>query len=459
MKKLEKRAIICLMLAAMLLAGLGYYIVKLAVDGSTWASYPANQSIYSNGYISTGAIYDSKGRLLLRNGSTGKLKYGVGSTSRAATLHAVGDRTGNIATGAETVFASKLVGYNFLSGTYSTNNNGRKLYLTIDKKVCRTAYQALAGRKGCVGVFNYKTGDIICMTSSPSYDPKTESGSSYSDSDGVYMNRLLSSTFVPGSVFKLVTAAAGIETVDNVSSYAVDCTGTWQVGTYSGDKVTDLSAHGTVTMREALAESCNIYFGHLAMKIGGDTLKDYTRKAGLMSSYNINGIRTKRGTFTFPNSGVNLAWSGIGQYNDLVNPCSLMVYAGAIANGGKAANPRIIQAVKFSNGWSTGFHIKTQTSELIKQSTAKKLRIYMRNNVKSHYGQDNFPGLKIYAKTGTAEVGNGKEPNSWFVGFIKNDGYPYAFVVLVENGGYGITTAGSIANETMQEVLKTDPVE
>lgn len=134
MKKLEKRAIICLMLAAMLLAGLGYYIVKLAVDGSTWASYPANQSIYSNGYISTGAIYDSKGRLLLRNGSTGKLKYGVGSTSRAATLHAVGDRTGNIATGAETVFASKLVGYNFLSGTYSTNNNGRKLYLTIDKK-------------------------------------------------------------------------------------------------------------------------------------------------------------------------------------------------------------------------------------------------------------------------------------------------------------------------------------
>ncbi len=459
MKKLEKRAILCLVLAGVLLAGLVYYTAKLAVDGSTWASYPANSSIYSNGYISTGSIYDVNGDLLLRNGSKGNLKYGGGSVTRTATLHAVGDRTGNISTGAESVFASKLVGYNFLSGTYSTNNKGRNLYLTIDDSVCRAAYKALDGRKGCVGVYNYKTGEILCMTSSPSYDPKTSNGSSYSDADGVYLNRLLSASFVPGSVFKLVTATAGIEKKDNIGSYYVDCTGTWQVGSYSGDKITDLSAHGTVSLKEALAESCNIYFGHLAMKLGGDTMKEYTQKAGLMNSYNINGIRTKKGTFTFPGSGVNLAWSGIGQYNDLVNPCSLMVYAGAIANGGKAANPRIISTVKFSNGWSTGFNIKTQTDELIKASTAKTLRSYMRNDVTSHYGQSNFPGLKLYAKTGTAEVGTGKEPNSWFVGFIKNKGYPYAFVVMIENGGTAITSAGSVANKTLQQVLKTDPVD
>ena len=82
----------------------------------------------------------------------------------------------------------------------------------------------------------------------------------------------------------------------------------------------------------------------------------------------------------------------------------------------------------------------------------------MRNNVTSHYGQENFPDLEIYAKTGTAEVGNGGAPNSWFTGFIKNKGYPYAFVVLVENGGTGISAAGSVANKTLQAVLETDPV-
>ncbi|MGI6203770.1 MAG: penicillin-binding transpeptidase domain-containing protein [Anaerovoracaceae bacterium] len=457
MRKLEKRATICLVLALVLVAGLVYFIGELAKNGSVWASNPTNKSIYSEGYIATGTIYDETGTLLLKNGSKGTLKYNSSSSIREATLHAVGDRTGNIATGAETAFASRLVGYNFISGTYSTNNKGRNLYLTINADVCEAAYEALAGRKGCVGVYNYKTGEIICMTSSPSYDPKTEDGSGYSDSDAVYVNRLLSASFVPGSVFKLVTATAGLETVDNIDTYSVQCNGVWQVGTYSGDRITDLSSHGTVTLKEALAESCNVYFGHLSLKIGNDTLREYTKKAGLMSSYNIDGIRTKRGSFTFPNGSVNLAWAGIGQYEDLVNPCSLMVYSGAIANGGKAANPRIIKTIKYSNGWSTGFHFNTKTDELIDSTTASTLRKYMRNNVTSHYGQENFPNLKIYAKTGTAEVGSGA-PNSWFTGFITNDGYPYAFVVLVENGGYGITAAGSVANETLQAVLKTDPV-
>lgn len=75
----------------------------------------------------------------------------------------------------------------------------------------------------------------------------------------------------------------------------------------------------------------------------------------------------------------------------------------------------------------------------------------MKNNVKTNYGQRNFPNLDIYAKSGTAEVGFGKKPHSWFVGFIKNK--PYAFVVLVEHGGYGSETAGSVANKVMQKAV------
>jgi peptidoglycan glycosyltransferase len=79
----------------------------------------------------------------------------------------------------------------------------------------------------------------------------------------------------------------------------------------------------------------------------------------------------------------------------------------------------------------------------------------MRNDVVSKYGQYNFPGLDIHAKSGTAELGNGKEPHAWFVGFIKNKHYPYAFVVLVENGGYGSEVAGSVANTVLQEVVNS----
>jgi cell division protein FtsI/penicillin-binding protein 2 len=80
----------------------------------------------------------------------------------------------------------------------------------------------------------------------------------------------------------------------------------------------------------------------------------------------------------------------------------------------------------------------------------------MRNNVKKEYGEWNYPGLDIYAKTGTAEVGKGKEPNAWFTGFIDNEGYPYAFIVCVENGGTGSVVAGPVANSVMQKVIETD---
>ena len=77
----------------------------------------------------------------------------------------------------------------------------------------------------------------------------------------------------------------------------------------------------------------------------------------------------------------------------------------------------------------------------------------MANNVENNYGSSNFPGLDICAKSGTAEVGNGNQPNAWFTGFLNDDETPYAFVVLVENGGYGSEAAGAVANKVLQEVV------
>jgi peptidoglycan glycosyltransferase len=458
MRKLEKRAILCLVLAGILFVGVGIYSYRVVRYGGDWVSFQNNQDVYTNGYIAKGAIYDVNGKLLLQNNKTGTPKYNSSLAIREATLHTVGDSVGNIATGANRVFADKLVGYNLLSGTFSTSDKGRQLYLTIDSKICAAANSALAGRKGCVGVYNYKTGDIICMVSSPNYDPEDPPKNADADENsGIYMNKLLNATVVPGSIFKVITSTAAIEKLGDINSWSYYCTGTHKYGTYSSDKVTCTEPHGYVNFRSALAKSCNCGFADITLRLGMDTLKEYVKKSGLTTSYSVNGIRTTPSSFEFPSSKVTEAWTGIGQYKDLVNPCSMMVYMGAVANGGKSVEPKIISSLKFSNGMPADFDWTSKTDELIKASTAKKLRSMLRNDVISNYGQANFPGLKLYAKSGTAELGNGKQPHSWFTGFIKNPGYPYAFIVLVENGGWGSETAGSVANTVLQKVVATDP--
>ncbi len=94
-----------------------------------------------------------------------------------------------------------------------------------------------------------------------------------------------------------------------------------------------------------------------------------------------------------------------------------------------------------------------KTDSMIEESTAQSLSSMMRNNVEEHYGGDSaFPGLELCAKSGTAEVGKNKKPNAWFVGFLSDEENPYAFVVMVENGGYGSDVAGAVANKVLQDL-------
>ena len=370
-------------------------------------------------------------------------------------MHITGDRDNNITTGANRAFIDEMVGYDFINGIYTLNNEGRDITLTLDADVCAAAYDAMNGRKGTVGVYNYKTGEIICLVSCPSYDPADPPVINEYNEDqysGVYINRFTSATFVPGSIFKLVTAAASIETLDDAYSWEVNCTGSVDYG--HGDKVTDLAVHGTVDLKKALEVSCNCYFGQLAEKLGPGVLEDYTKKAGLTKAVDINGIDTAKGTFDFPDEGVNLAWTGIGQYHDMVNPCSMMVFMGAIANDGTAVMPYIIEPSSLVTDYFKKIpKVGTKTRDMIESTTASSLQEMMANNVENNYGSSNFPGLDICAKSGTAEVGNGNQPNAWFTGFLNDDETPYAFVVLVENGGYGSEAAGAVANKVLQEVV------
>ena len=440
MKKLEKRAIICLTLAAVLFLGICVFVYRYVAHGADWATFYANQSIYKDGRLAIGRIYDVNGTLLAEN-KGGTVEYSEDESIRRATLHAVGDMDGNIATSAESAFKSQLVGYNLLTGTYSVTGRGNDITLTIDADVCKAAYEALGGRDGLVGVYNYETGEIICMVSSPGFDPANPPEVNPDDTSGIYINKFPSANLIPGSIFKLVTSAAAIENVQGMDSYSYTCSG---VSYINGEKVTCTSAHGTVDFESALAKSCNCAFADITQRVGSTLMSEYVEKLGLTSSYDIDGIRTSKGSFEFPdNAPLNLAWAGIGQYNDELNPCSMMVYMGAIANGGTSTVPKLLHSALSS---------AEETDRMIEESTAEKLTSMMKNNVVSNYGESNFPGLDIYAKSGTAEV-YGKQPNAWFAGFIKNEDNPYAFVVCVENGGYGSSVAGPVANQVLQAIV------
>lgn len=448
MRQLKTRALFVLTFALLLAAGLVLFLGLYLVNGGQWAAFSANRHVYSNGQLATGAIYDRNG-VLLYDGET--TCYNDNASIRRSTLHAVGDLYGNIASGARTLFASSLVGFSPLTGT---TGGGHDLYLSVDSQVNVTAYAALNGQRGTVAVYNYMTGDILCMVSSPSYDPTSsddlaalaDGNAAY---EGAYLNRALSVTYPPGSVFKVVTAAAAIENLD-YEHFSFTCTGSLAVGDTS---VTCTSPHGTQTLKEALANSCNCAFASLALELGSDTLSDYAQQAGLLSNLSVSGFTTAVGRFDLAEDGSSqLAWSGVGQANDLVNPCAMMTLMGCIAGEGAAAAPRLLSAEYTSSGRSVTVGSDTLSIGW-KSDTCALLTSWLRNNVTVTYGQSRFGDLEVCAKSGTAEV-DGGTPHAWFTGFVNSEEYPYAFVVVVENGGSGSSVAGTVAATVLTALTK-----
>ena len=447
MRKIEKRAVLCLIIALALIAGLGLFCFRFVTNASDWAAYPYNRHMYSNsGQLLSGTILDRDGDLLTEV-KDGERVYYPDATVRRATVHAVGDGSGYIGTGALTAFADRLSGYNLITGGYSPLGSGRNLTLTLDAYLNVTAYNAMDGRQGTVGVYNYKTGDILCMVSTPSFDPENPPDASSAE-DGIYLNRFLSSAQVPGSIFKTVTLTAALENLPDLKDRIFTCTGETTVG---GTVITCPKPHGKMDIESAFANSCNGVFGTLAAELGGDTMTKYVEQAGLTRRMSVDGIMTAAGHYDVSEADKGqIGWSGVGQYTDTVNPCNMMAYMGAIANGGTAAVPRLILDITTPSGIPTSWQRTEETDTLVQASTASQVKEMMKNNVVQTYGTDRFRGLDIGAKSGTAEVGGDKRPNAWFAGFLDDPEHPYAFIVLVENGGGGASVAGEIAATVLQ---------
>ena len=424
MKKVKRRATAALLIAALLVVGLAVYLVRLADDGGAWASY------FSGG-TPGGTILDRNGVVLYSSDEDG-YSFAEDWSTRVSCYHLLGDPNGNVRTGALRQFRDRLAGYSFVEGATS----GKTISLSVDSTLNVAAYSALAGRNGAVMLMDYTTGEVLCMVSSPGDDPENPSSE---PADGTYLNKCLSSSFTPGSVFKLVTLAAAIDNIPDLFERSLWCEGEMIV---DGALLTCTGSHGSQTIEQALANSCNCAFGTLALELGPELMAEYAEKLGMTASLQLDGMDVLPGSFTKGEAGsVGLAWSGVGQYEDLVCPYAMLRYVSAIANGGSVYEPTLL-----------GHGSLDRETELLSAETAQRIAEMMNYNVQNAYGSWVFPGLDVSAKTGTAEVGDGTS-HAWMTGFLNDPAHPYAFVVILEHAGGGLANAGPVANTVLQAAV------
>ena len=447
MKKVSGRAIFPLILAIVLLAGTALLCVRYFVKAGEWVTFSGSPHVYTGVNLDGGVVTDRDGTLLLD--STDGRTYSADAVTRTATMHLLGDRYGYIQAPLLGSFADDMIGFDKINGLYGAEGTEANAALTLSAAAQTAAYQALGNYHGTVGVYNYKTGEILCAVTSPSYDPDNmpdidaDTSGAY---DGVYVNRFFQAAYTPGSIFKIVTLAAAIETVPDWESLTFTCEGKTIIG---GQEIICEGVHGTITLKQALAHSCNVAFGELAGKVGTKALMEYAEKLGLSESFECDGIPVKAGTVDLKDADAgDLAWAGIGQYTDQVNALTFMRAMGRIAGGGTGAEPYLM--AKITRGEKTAYEAKTETSSrALKAETAAKLTEYLRNNVATMYGDWQFGGLNVCAKSGTAEH-EGETADAMFAGFCVDENCPLAFVVFVENGGSGSAVAAPIAAKVLQ---------
>lgn len=452
MNRIASRAWVAMVFVMILVAGMVFFLFEFNDNAQDWVLFSGSPHVYSGNKIKNGIVTDQSGVLLV-DFSNGR-SYAADETLRSAVLHWTGDRSGNISTPALYHYTAQMNGYDLLNGVYSYADTAGEMMLTIDEKVQQTALEAMGDRKGTVAVYNYKTGQILCAVSTPTFDPDNVpdiTGDETGRYNGVYVNRFIQSVYIPGSIFKIATTAAALETIPDIMVQSFVCTGELEI---DGGKVTCESSHGKQNLRQAFSNSCNCAYAQITRQIGKEKMAWYIRSFGLTDPVCFDGITTAKGNYDVANAtALNFAWSGIGQHTNQINPCAFMTFVGAIAGDGIGAVPHIVE--KTSVGDETTYSAKTEKMDrILSGATARVLQELLQNNTQVKYGSDNFPGLTVCAKSGTGEVGGDKKPNAMFTGFVADEKYPLAFIVAVEEGGYGSHTCIPILKEVLDACVE-----
>ena len=350
--------------------------------------------------------------------------------------------------------------------------------LGIDMRLQKDAEQLMGNRRGAVVAIDPATGQILALVSSPGFDPNQVANPATAaaafqrlstDPASPLLDRATQGRFVPGSVFKLVTSIAGLGSgaITAQTTYpdqpAEEKTGFLVDGYRVIDGHHPFTDGIALDYTQALEVSCNIYFAHVGLAVGGPALVQWAARLGFgapipfdlpTAASQVTGGGGPLGGFK---DQVELANAAYGQAEVLVTPLQMALVAAAIANGGVLMQPHLVIGTRDAAGalhpvapepWRT----------VVDPAVASTIANAMQQAVEGAWGipfagLGKVPGVPTAGKTGTAQLGGTGEPHSWFVGFAPVQGARIAVAVLLERAGSGATEAAPLASRVMADYL------
>ncbi len=349
---------------------------------------------------------------------------------------------------------------------------GKDIYLTIDAEIQKKAYSILRGTPGAIIVMRPKTGEVLALVSSPSYDPnkfRERGGYEYltkvlSRKDYPPMlNRAISNSYPPGSTVKPIIVLQALQEGKVTEGTTFYCQGKLDIGNRTFF-CWQRQGHGTLNLIDVLGKSCDTAVFQIGLKLGVNNLERVYREFGFGQETRIalpgeaEGLIPnpvwKRKHYSQANyKEVDRIWydgdtanMSIGQGFILATPLQVLLMINALANDGEYVTPIVVkglregeQVIPFEAPRRIKLNFDTEYIQLVKRG----LR---RTNLPGGTAEMIGASLKVAGKTGTAEIWKG-EPHSWFVGYMPFDDPQVSFVVFLENGGSSLTSAVPKAKE------------
>ena len=356
-----------------------------------------------------------------------------------------------------------LLARNWLDVLSGKPQVGANVEVTIDPALQQAAYDQLAGAgyNGSAVAIQPSTGKILAMASSPSYnasdlmgDQADEKWSELQEQDGKpLINHATQETLPPGSIFKIITTAAGLN-----NGFTPESTLTGEASITLPDSVTELTNYGnqacggsqSVSLQTAFALSCNTAFVQMSEQIGADELRKYADGFGVGDDYSL-GVDSSAGTLGELGDGAQVAQSAIGQRDVTMSALQAAIMAGTIANQGKRMEPYLIDRITDGQMNELRTTQPRQAAEAVDENTAETIKNLMFASERSTFAYD---GNGFASKTGTAEHGEGLAPHVWYVAFDPEK--DIAVGVVVKDGGHlgEGATGGQVSGPIGRAILR-----
>lgn len=340
---------------------------------------------------------------------------------------------------------------------------GKDLVVTLDLEFQKKIAKLIEGKKAAVAVLDLKTEGLLALVSAPAYDPNIfvmpghnqERMEVLTDRESPMLERATGSVYPPGSVFKLVTAIAGLETGKITPNTNFACHGAYRIKKGTRPFHCWLkSGHGRLNLYQAIERSCNVYFYNLGKRLSADDIAHYARELGLGDAMQLEVTSIAPGIVpdtTWKKEKYKEKWYkgdtlsfAIGQSYLLTSPIQILRLAAIIAKDGERVEPRLVIDPEDPGPSGERVAIRPENIKVIQKAM---LRV-----VEAEYGTGQFARVdfdKMAAKTGTAQAPP-NDAHSWITGFFPYKNPKIAFVVFVEHGGSGGMNAARIAKDMIQ---------